>query len=428
MTLLGLNKKSLINASSSSISSVCLLSYNSRGFCSAKQEFCKLITSAQTVGSALPILCNQENFVLRNNAYRIKNTFPGFHLVIKPAVKVDTDNGRPKNGMFMAIPNIFRDIIVDISPDFWRVQAAVITIRTTKLLLINSYFPVDPKTNIADDAELIETLQNIRTILLNNKFHHVIWAGDINSDFLRNTNHVSVVSSFLQEFSLLLSWDNFSIDFTHEYELNGNSFVSTVDHFFWNNDFHESVLDCGVIHHISNLSDHSPIYCKFSIDDFKLEDGQNIHPYDQESLIVPKPCWKRSADEQKENFIELLKNKLNNISIPQNSIDCHDPHCNNVEHIENIDCFVTTILETIDHAAEETLTTPVCKSNFSKSNDILPGWNLYVRPFKENAVFWHSIWTSAGRPINNNLHKIMKHTRNLYHYNLRKCKKSKDQI
>ena len=97
-----------------------------------KQDFSQFISSSQVVGSALPILCVQENFVLRNNAYKIKNSIPNFHFIIKPAVKVDTDNGRPKNGMFIGLPNTLKDSIVDASPDFWRVQAAVISIGSVK--------------------------------------------------------------------------------------------------------------------------------------------------------------------------------------------------------------------------------------------------------------------------------------------------------
>lgn len=94
-----------------------------------------------------------------------------------------------------------------------------------------------------------------------------------------------------------------------------------------------------------------------------------------------------------------------------------------------IDSFTVDVLDTIDHAAEATLTMPVYKSNqFKSNNDILPGWNTLVKPSKNDAGFWHNIWISAGRPLNNNLHKNMKHTRNIYHYNLRKCKKSQDQI
>ena len=388
-----------------------------------KKKFCQFITSVQVVGSSLPILCVQENFVLRSNAYKIRNALPNFNFIIKPAVKVDSDNGRPKNGMFIGVPENFKDIVSDVSPDFWRVQAAIVKLRSMKILIINSYFPVDPRTNIADDTELLETLQYIRTTLLNNEFHHVIWAGDINADFLRGTNHVSLVSDFLKEFSLLLSWEHFTADFTHEYEQNGITHVSTVDHFFWSQSVHENITDCGVIHHSSNLSDHSPIFCKFQINEFDSNVQSSVQ------LPVSKPCWKKSTNNQKDDFIAMLHDNLNNISLPKKSIHCQDPHCNSSEHIKQIDSFTVDVLDTIDRAAEATLTMPVYKSNLFKSNnDILPGWNTFVKPSKNDAVFWHNVWISAGRPLNNNLHKIMKHTRNIYHYNLRKCKKSQDQI
>ena len=56
------------------------------------------------------------------------------------------------------------------------------------------------------------------------------------------------------------------------------------------------------------------------------------------------------------------------------------------------------------------------------------GWNDLVKPFKEDAMFWHSIWISAGKPLNNTLHHIMKRTRNIYHYHVRKCRRSADVV
>ena len=54
--------------------------------------------------------------------------------------------------------------------------------------------------------------------------------------------------------------------------------------------------------------------------------------------------------------------------------------------------------------------------------------NEIVKPHRETAHFWNSVWQSAGRPINTELHKIMKRTKNLYHYHVRKCKRSEDKI
>ena len=51
-----------------------------------------------------------------------------------------------------------------------------------------------------------------------------------------------------------------------------------------------------------------------------------------------------------------------------------------------------------------------------------------MKPFQEEAMFWNAVWTSAGKPIDNSLHLIMKKARNLYHYAIRKCKKAAEKI
>ena len=50
--------------------SVCIYSYNSRGFGPEKQDICKILMSNS--GESFSILCNQENFLLAGNGYKIK--------------------------------------------------------------------------------------------------------------------------------------------------------------------------------------------------------------------------------------------------------------------------------------------------------------------------------------------------------------------
>ena len=181
---------------------------------------------------------------------------------IKPAVKETQDKGRAKNGMFVAVPNSIKNQIIDVSPVFWRIQAVVLTCKHSKILIINSYFPVDKRTvNVHDVNELLETLEAIKHTIEVNEFNDILFLGDINADFLRNSNHCNQVSNFLEEFQLNKSWDNFEIDFTMCHEINEQFQVATLDHFFWNQNLEDKVLDAGVIHSPNNFSDHSPIYC-----------------------------------------------------------------------------------------------------------------------------------------------------------------------
>ena len=58
----------------------------------------------------------------------------------------------------------------------------------------------------------------------------------------------------------------------------------------------------------------------------------------------------------------------------------------------------------------------------------IPRWNEDIEPYRQDALCWHAVWLSAGRPINSELHKVMKRTRNMYHLHIRKNKRVIDKI
>ena len=64
----------------------------------------------------------------------------------------------------------------------------------------------------------------------------------------------------------------------------------------------------------------------------------------------------------------------------------------------------------------------------SANSKCTPGWKSFVEPFQDKAHFWHAIWTSCGRPINNKIHRVMKRSRNVYHYQIRKCRRVEEFI
>ena len=81
--------------------------------------------------SSTTILCNEDNFLLTTNGYIIRQALPGQHILFKPAEK-DYLEGRPKNGMFISIPEIMKENVKDISPSHWRIQATTIKTKTVK--------------------------------------------------------------------------------------------------------------------------------------------------------------------------------------------------------------------------------------------------------------------------------------------------------
>ena len=109
-----------INAVHTVDKDICILSYNTRGFSEMKQSYCRLLVNEQTVGNKIPIICNQENFILRGNSFKINQALPGFYILINPAIKETHDRGRAKNGMFIAVPSSIKSQIEDVSPGYWR--------------------------------------------------------------------------------------------------------------------------------------------------------------------------------------------------------------------------------------------------------------------------------------------------------------------
>ena len=131
----------LINAGNKE-TELCFISYNSRGFGVLKQDYCKQLLSSAVVGNKIPILCSQENFILRGNSYKISQALPGSYIVVKPAIKETHTKGRGKGGLFIAVPDNFKNSVQNVSPSHWRLQAVLVKTQGSVLLLINSYFPV----------------------------------------------------------------------------------------------------------------------------------------------------------------------------------------------------------------------------------------------------------------------------------------------
>ena len=89
------------------------------------------------------------------------------------------------------IPKNFRKYVSIVNCQSWRLQPLLISLKNMKYLVINSYFPTDPKNLNGNNVELEDLLAEIKSILNSNKFNSVYLVGDLNCDFLRNTEFMS---------------------------------------------------------------------------------------------------------------------------------------------------------------------------------------------------------------------------------------------
>ena len=236
-----------------------------------------------------------------------------------------------------------------------------------------------------------------------------------------NTAHTSVVKDFIEELGLTCSWERFPIDFTCCHDILGVSHVSTLDHFFWSPQLDEYVTDAGVLHLTDNRSDHSPIFCA-------VRYPHVAKSHSQPNQRKPKPSWCKARCDQREKYKVLLEDRINKLEVPTSVTSCRDVHCQDPAHISELDIFTMELLETMQDVAEEVL--PITGSGGFESSKqrTVPGWSESVKPFREEAYFWHQVWVSCGRPLNTELHCIMKKSRNKYHYEYKKCSKAETKI
>ena len=119
--------------------------------------------------------------------------------------------------------------------------------------------------------------------------------------------------------------------------------------------------------------------------------------------------------------------KLSTLYTPLSVTDCKNIKCKDNIHKQDLDKYILELLEIVQQAAEASLPTPgTGQANPDKKS--IPGWSEAVKPHRDQAYFWHQVWQSCGRPQNSEIHKIMKKTRNKYHYEYKKCRKAKERI
>ena len=195
---------------------------------------------------------------------------------------------------------------------------------------------------------------------------------------------------------------------------------SCIDHFIVDPNILSDISLAQVIHLGDNLSNHDPIFLSIKIDSVPI-----VSPTDNTDANVhfPKPVWHKASDVHLYNYRRDLKAKLGNIVLTD-GILCNDPTCTDSNHHKDVDVFCNYIISSIDSAVHSNI--PLSKPN--SNNSVKPGWAVLVKPFQEDAKFWHAIWISLGKPLNCQIYNVMKHSRNQYHFAVRRVKNNVSKI
>ena len=190
---------------------MCVTSYNSTGFGLAAQNH------MQTLQLFSDILCIQEHFLLDGKDKNHSNTDSlrkllgsQFDMFIVPAVKENNNitRGRGKGGLAMLWKKGLTKYVSKVKTVSYRLQAAKFVFPTQTLIVINSYFPCDPRSETFDDSELLSVIAEIRSIILSSDTDFILLVGDLNADFSRETLFTRTIEDNLDELNLKLVWKN----------------------------------------------------------------------------------------------------------------------------------------------------------------------------------------------------------------------------
>ena len=399
------------------INNISILSYNSTGWNNFKGDFINTIL----LSHSMHICAIQEHFLLDTNLYTLQKCFPQFDIFGIPAFKSNAqiNVGRPSGGLAFVYSRTISKFVKHIEcPNSRRVQGLLLTLPTQSYLFINCYFPVDARNNDVD--ELIKILQDIKFLMDTCTDNcKIVILGDLNADFSRNTTFVTHLKTFLHENNLDSLWTKFDCDFTQcqSRTINGreNTYFSVIDHFCVDKTFFQDCKEAMPLHLIDNTSNHEPIFLKLNC---VHEEAVNVS--NKNSTIQPKPCWGKATDDNIQCYVNDLGQGLSSVELPNDCVHCSNLTCIDPAHRDQIDNYAFNVVGAISDAVNNNI--PFTSEN-SKKSAPFPGWSQYIRPFREDALFWYSVWSSAGKPLNCQLHNVMKSTRNKYHYVIRKIRK-----
>ena len=187
-----------------------MTSYNSTGLNISVQNF------LTTLALFSNIICIQEHFLLdskdkkHSNTNKLRKLFGGTHdMFITPAFKENkqVSKGRGKGGLATLWKKSLTKYVSKITCENFRLQATKFSFPSGDFLLINTYFPCDPRVNNFDETELLTVLAEMKQIMRKENCPYNLILGDLNCHFQRKTTFTTLVENFFKDINFKIFWE-----------------------------------------------------------------------------------------------------------------------------------------------------------------------------------------------------------------------------
>ena len=302
-------------------------------------------------------------------------------------------------------------------PQYSHERVSVMELSTTQgqILLINAYLPFYDTRNLDSQVTLYkDTVAYIENIMRSHVNSHFILLMDINCN-VYNTNHVytRVIRDLMANNDLITTFDlipNFdaSSQFTR-CDVKTGSFT-LIDNILISKSLESIVENVSISHVGNNVSDHSPIDMKVTVELELFPEQKMI-----KSEYIP---WASLSECELTQFHDTMECKLRAINVPFHSI-LHGSHsCNDIHHLNEIECYYNMIIDAIQ-AADATL--PRKKSGIAKHF-----WSRDLSSLKQKSIDAFNLWKISGCPNNGPIHSEKNSAHLQYKRALRKAKNEND--
>ena len=121
------------------------------------------------------------------------------------------------------------------------------------------------------------------------------------------------------------------------------------------------------------------------------------------------------------NYKLLLDHILGSLTLPADVVNCRDLMCK--IHKDAILEYLDSVIDSMHIAASWSIPV-ICMSNKKK----LPGWNSYVKYYKEKSIWWNDVWKAAGCPSIGQLADVRRFARTNYHNAIKYINNNIDSI
>jgi len=194
------------------------------------------------------------------------------------------------------------------------------------------------------------------------------------------------------------------------YESKANHSRSMIDHFMMSLNMCPLVSAVHCDDSVDNLSDHNVLSLTLNMNVLNL----SVREVTRTDAVM----WDEASCNDIRLYQECLDCALTAIHVPV-ALSCTDVECSS--HNDDITLFHDAIIDACLSAADVALPK-------RRQKRVTPGWNEFVRPFREQAMLWHSIWKSNGSPHTGVIADIRRQSRARYHQALRRVRKHEESL